>query len=335
MVRSQCWMVFAIVAGSGSYGCRGEDILPATAETAASQPGFAAEPDPAFVGEACTVALWGLTRSSSLQIEADDGIGSVTLELLTDDLGETSFTVTARAAGSVAIRLFEYESGGALVERERFTIGAILRSGCGDAVCRAAEDCRTCAADCGACSAGDVVGADSLLGVGKRVDAGFADDSGRVHGSGRPHGRKRDAGGSTEADAATGDAGVDAAPPSPVCDPAQTQLPFGNHNSGRACLGCHTGTSGAPFWALAGTLYDGANSSTTVSGATITVIDATGATFKLVSASNGNFYTADSTIQLPVSVYASKCPDLVQMSFAPSSGNCNACHVAGSRIHLP
>ena len=142
--------------------------------------------------------------------------------------------------------------------------------------------------------------------------------------------------------AADPDAGIvadrDAAAPV-VCEPAATQLPNGEHNAGKACLNCHDGGGGAPRFTLAGTLY-GPGGTAALSAARIVVGDASGAVFKLATASNGNFYTSQ-TIVWPATVAASMCPDTtaMQASLASSAqGNCNSCHgTAGSagKIHLP
>jgi hypothetical protein len=117
-----------------------------------------------------------------------------------------------------------------------------------------------------------------------------------------------------------------------ACEPAATQLPFGNHNAGAACLSCHTGTGAAPKWTIAGTIYGG--DGLALPGATITVTDNGGNELKLISASNGNFYTSQ-TVQFPVRVVASRCPDTRPMLNAQQIGNCNSCHSGASRIKLP
>jgi hypothetical protein len=134
------------------------------------------------------------------------------------------------------------------------------------------------------------------------------------------------------------DAGGDPTPDasSVECVPAASNLPFGNHNAGAACQGCHTGGV-APAWTLAGTLYDSRQGTAAIPGATITITDATGAELTLITASNGNFYTQQ-PITFPVTVSASKCPDTKSMGSQVATGNCNGCHTATSsqgRIHLP
>ncbi len=87
------------------------------------------------------------------------------------------------------------------------------------------------------------------------------------------------------------DSGIDAPPPIP-CRPVVLGVGNGRHNAGKACLSCHNGSvARARIWTAAGTLFN--KSGATLSGATITLIDATGKTFDLVSQENGNFYTDD------------------------------------------
>ena len=136
---------------------------------------------------------------------------------------------------------------------------------------------------------------------------------------------------------------VDAAPvagpdagPAPVCEETATQLPNPKHNAGLACLSCHSGTGVAPKWTVAGTLFTNAQGSAPIAGATVLITDANGVTTKLVTASNGNFYTSKA-MAFPVRVGASKCPDTKMMPGMIMTGDCNSCHQAATtgRIHLP
>lgn len=113
-------------------------------------------------------------------------------------------------------------------------------------------------------------------------------------------------------------------------------LSNGHHNAGQDCLqGCHN-----HGFSLAGTLYTTAGGGTAVRGGTITVVDANGQTFDVVSQLNGNFYTTK-PVTFPVKVTASLCPDIKPMSGSiPSgSGGCNksGCHTAAAagRVHVP
>jgi hypothetical protein len=130
--------------------------------------------------------------------------------------------------------------------------------------------------------------------------------------------------------------GPDAAPS--ACRNAVQTADSGHHNAGANCnvSGCHGG-GGGPVWTVAGTLYSSAAGGTPMTGATITVIDAKGATHDLVSALNGNFYTGQA-IPLPAKVFASSCPTIATMTSSISLGSCNSCHVGGNATgaaHLP
>lgn len=135
---------------------------------------------------------------------------------------------------------------------------------------------------------------------------------------------------------------VDAAPPDDPdgggesCEQPVTSVPSGNHNAGQACMTCHGPAGPGPRWQVAGTLYTSASSTTPLVGATITITDANNRVTKLVTGTNGNFYSG-ATFAFPVRVHASRCPDSRQMGEAAPNGNCNSCHQPGGvgRIHLP
>lgn len=155
-------------------------------------------------------------------------------------------------------------------------------------------------------------------------------------------GGPEDPGGGDDVDAAGG-GGTDAAGTGSgsgsgggSCDEVSSQLPNGNHNAGLACLGCHNGSGPAPRWTVAGTLYASSSGGTPISGATVTVTDANNVTVRLVTASNGNFYTGQA-LAMPLRVKASRCPDTRQMMATPMTGDCNSCHqvATNGRIHLP
>ena len=110
----------------------------------------------------------------------------------------------------------------------------------------------------------------------------------------------------------------------------------GHHNAGTDCMdGCHN-----HGFTLAGTLYTSSAGTTIIAGGTITIRDAAGHTFDVVSQRNGNFYTS-TAVTFPVTVIASECPAAATMteSIASGSGGCNrtGCHTTGGqgRIHLP
>ncbi len=132
----------------------------------------------------------------------------------------------------------------------------------------------------------------------------------------------------------TGNGGTDGGT-SLTCEPPAATLPNGNHNPGAACLGCHTGTAAAPKFYVGGTLFSTAQGGAAVPGATIIVRDARNVTVRLITATNGNFYTKE-VLTPPFTVKASKCPSPEKSMPDPASGNCNSCHVVGTagRIHL-
>ncbi len=108
----------------------------------------------------------------------------------------------------------------------------------------------------------------------------------------------------------------------------------GEHNPGRSCFdGCHD-----HGFTLAGTLYNNATGNSAFMGATITIVDSNNQTLKLVTATNGNFFTKQA-IAFPVLVMASSCPSAVQMTAAVAMTGraCNSCHVGGTndQMHLP
>ena len=108
----------------------------------------------------------------------------------------------------------------------------------------------------------------------------------------------------------------------------------GHHNAGQACLGCHNG-NGATLFTFAGTLYNAATGGSTIAGATIEVIDSAGTTARIVTSSNGNFYTSQS-LTPPFTTRASGCPNDIAMQ-SKATGDCNSsgCHSSAMRVHLP
>jgi hypothetical protein len=151
-----------------------------------------------------------------------------------------------------------------------------------------------------------------------------------------------DAGNGNHTDAGNGSNGgtPDAAMSGPPCKNKVSSVGSGHHNAGTDCMNsCHN-----HGFTLAGTLYSSANGGSAISGASITVKDAAGHTFDIVSQLDGNFYTSNS-VQFPVTVYASEC-QISQTSevmtdpvTSTQRGGCNAtgCHTtsAQGRIHLP
>ena len=113
-------------------------------------------------------------------------------------------------------------------------------------------------------------------------------------------------------------------------------LPDGHHNPGQDCQNaCHN-----HGFTMSGTIYTSINSNTAVVGATVVVKDANNQTVKMVTATNGNFYTT-TAVAFPVTVMATECPNVSAMSAQVAAGNggCNkaGCHTQGAQgqIHLP
>ena len=145
---------------------------------------------------------------------------------------------------------------------------------------------------------------------------------------------------------AADDAAGDAAPADGAGDGSQANCeaakppPDGHHRAGESCQvgGCHllgAEGQGAPTFYASGTLYNDANGTAPVSGATIVLVTGP-ATRKVVTASNGNFYL-EVISTAPFTTKASKCPDETPMIAPAASGNCNSCHQVGDdgRINLP
>lgn len=107
----------------------------------------------------------------------------------------------------------------------------------------------------------------------------------------------------------------------------------GRHNPGMSCFqSCHNHN-----FTLAGTLYTNSTGNSAFVGATVTITDNNGAVQKLVTASNGNFYSKQA-FAFPVLVIASACPSAVKMTNSTTNGDCNkaGCHNGGpNQMHLP
>jgi hypothetical protein len=168
------------------------------------------------------------------------------------------------------------------------------------------------------------------VGVDNIGNGGGGDD-----GSGRGGDVTQPDAGTADVDASSA-SGADAAVFACRDQVAAGTLSNGHHNPGQDCMnGCHN-----HGFTLAGTLYTTAAGGTPVKGGNVTVVDANGQTFDVVSQQNGNFYTTK-PVTFPVKVTASLCPDIKPMSATiPSgSGGCNktGCHTAAAagRVHVP
>lgn len=151
-------------------------------------------------------------------------------------------------------------------------------------------------------------------------------------GGGTPDARQ----GTPDGRIATPDAGVDAAMAFKCRDPITTGLDNGHHNVGQDCQnGCHN----HGFY-MSGTLYAAAGGGATVSGASITFVDAAGYTGDMHTSLNGNFWWS-LPVTFPVTITASRCPDVkpmvMQVTEANAGCNKSGCHTNGGagRIHLP
>jgi hypothetical protein len=126
------------------------------------------------------------------------------------------------------------------------------------------------------------------------------------------------------ADTATPDSGS-----STNCTPAATNIVGAKHYAGQTCMNCHNAGGDSPRIYAAGTIYTTAAGGTAVGGATVKIGSTT-----MVTDKGGTFYTTSAVTLSPPT--AGKCPSADQtMTTTPTSADCNGCHKAGSRIHLP
>jgi hypothetical protein len=100
------------------------------------------------------------------------------------------------------------------------------------------------------------------------------------------------------------------------------------------CLTCHTTSGSAPThpFVVAGTIYgvtDQPDNCGGIAGVTVTVTDAGGNKYPLVTSLDGNFYL-DSLLALnfamPYTVTLSSGSQSVPMTSSASAGGCNSCH---------
>jgi hypothetical protein len=135
---------------------------------------------------------------------------------------------------------------------------------------------------------------------------------------------------------------VDAMPDGPTTFQCRNKitsgLDSGHHNEGQNCQqSCHN-----HGFFMSGTLYSAATNGNTVAGASITFVDATGATGDMRTNVNGNFWWS-LPVTFPVKIIASMCPDIQPMNamVTAAGAGCNkdGCHTAvmgsAGRIHLP
>ncbi len=142
-------------------------------------------------------------------------------------------------------------------------------------------------------------------------------------------------GGGVDAGGGGGDGGSNA-----LCETAKTPRGDGRHNEGQGCLnagGCHGATPGSTVFTVAGTLYTTGAGAAPSAGSTIILVDGAGLEVKVVTSTNGNFYTSQA-VTFPVTAKASLCPTTKAMTATAADGNCNSCHSpagqAGARINI-
>jgi hypothetical protein len=94
-------------------------------------------------------------------------------------------------------------------------------------------------------------------------------------------------------------------------------------------MNCHKAGGDSPRIYAAGTIYTTAAGGTAVGGATVKIGSTT-----MVTDKGGTFYSTKAVTLSPPT--AGKCPSADQtMTTTPTNPDCNGCHKAGSRIHLP
>ncbi len=171
---------------------------------------------------------------------------------------------------------------------------------------------------------------------------GGTDDAGTAGNPGPGPAPTDDLGGAPAQDLAhspSADLAPSAADSGVVCDNLQSTAnlssPTGHHNAGQECQGCHAPGGGAPTFYVGGTLYNAVTGGAAVAGATLNVTDAAGKKVKIISATNGNFWTS-TALTYPLTLDASLCPATLPMSATVgSNGACNNCHNSTFRVHLP
>lgn len=112
-------------------------------------------------------------------------------------------------------------------------------------------------------------------------------------------------------------------------------IPSGNHNAGKDCLNCHTGTGEPPQWLFAGTIYD-ANGTAPIAHVEVGVKDPTGF-YSAYSATNGNFWVPFTGTNIDWANAEARARDSngeLTMPGHPAAG-CNSCHTGAVTIKAP
>ncbi len=120
-----------------------------------------------------------------------------------------------------------------------------------------------------------------------------------------------------------------------TCIDKTTAITDGHHNPGLDCMLCHNGqAAGAPVFTVGGTLYDALTGGNAVAGATVELTDAKGNVLRILSSTNGNFYS-EQPVTYPVNARATACPADNHMTAQAATGACNSCHNATNQVHVP
>jgi hypothetical protein len=103
------------------------------------------------------------------------------------------------------------------------------------------------------------------------------------------------------------------------------------HRPGEPCTECHDGSLGnPPAFSVAGTLFQTADATTALSGATVTITAADGKTYATTSNEAGNFYVTpnDFAPKFPIHVNVTSGGTTVTMqSHVGWASSCATCHV--------
>ncbi len=117
-----------------------------------------------------------------------------------------------------------------------------------------------------------------------------------------------------------------------------------NMMPGATCIACHSRSSEAPRFVVAGTVYPSAHEPDNCSGgtlgmgtATVEVTDATGQVFTMNVSSAGNFFmeARAGSVTLPVTARVHYAGRVRAMTTPAASGDCNSCHTESGTMGAP
>jgi hypothetical protein len=237
--------------------------------------------------------------------------GSTTFASSTTLGGATAFGGTTRFGGSLSSS-GSLSSGGSINSGGSTRFGGSISSG---GTTSSGGSTRSG----GATNSGGATSSGGVFSSGGSTVSGGSTASGRD--AGPPEVGQPD---TLPADTATPDSGG-----STNCTPAATNIVGAKHYAGQICMNCHKAGGDSPRIYAAGTIYTTAAGGTAVGGATVKIGSTT-----MVTDKGGTFYTTSAVTLSPPT--AGKCPSADQtMTTTPTSADCNGCHKAGSRIHLP